>query len=172
MPACRSLYQLAGNANATTRFPDAAFQHIAYAEFASDLIDIDSLAFVGEARIAGDHEQRLEARQRRDDVLDHAVGEILLLRIAGHVLERQHGEGLSGSARGWTVSTGAFVDIAAEEEFASIRQRHARIGSAIFFSVCKPISSKAISTLPRIWRWASSEMQTPPGSAIPSRRAP
>ena len=50
-------------------------------------------ALVGEARIAGDHEQRLEARQRGDDVLDHAVGEILLLGIAAHVLERQHGDG-------------------------------------------------------------------------------
>src|SRR5258708_39915839 len=92
MAACRSLYQLAGNANAITRFPDASFQHIAHAEFASDLLDIDSLAFVGEARIAADYEQRLEVRQRRDDVLDHAVGEKLLLRIAGHVLERQHGD--------------------------------------------------------------------------------
>ena len=27
-----------------------------------------------------------------DDVLDHAVGEILLLGIAAHVLERQHGD--------------------------------------------------------------------------------
>ena len=33
------------------------------------------------------------------------------------------------------------------------------------------MSSKAISTLPRICRCASSEMQTPPGSAMPSRRA-
>src|SRR5258707_6395874 len=29
----------------------------------------------------------------------------------------------------------------------------------------------ALPILPRIWRWASSERQTPPGSAIPSRRA-
>jgi hypothetical protein len=59
----------------------------------------------------------------------------------------------------------------AEAEMLPTCIRHARIGSAIFFSVCKPISSKQISTLPRSWRWVSSEMQTPPGSAIASRRA-
>ena len=48
---------------------------------------------------------------------------------------------------------------------------HARIGSLMFFKVCSPMSSNAISTLPRTCRWASSEMQTPPGSAIPSSRA-
>ena len=90
MPSGRGLDQLAGDANAIAGLPDAAFQHITHAEFASDLLDIDGFALVGEARIAGDHEQRLEARQRGDDVLDHAVGEILLLGIAAHVLERQH----------------------------------------------------------------------------------
>ena len=29
-------------------------------------------------------------RERGDDLLDHAVGEIFLLRVAAHVLERQH----------------------------------------------------------------------------------
>ena len=51
------------------------------------------------------------------------------------------------------------------------RTRHARIGSAMFFRICVPMSSKATSTLPRICRWASSDMQMPPGSEIPSRRA-
>ncbi len=93
MTARRGLYQLAGNANAIARFPDASFQHIAHAQFASDPLDVDGLAFVGEARIAGDDEQGLEARQRGDDVINHAVREILLLRIAAHVLERQNRDG-------------------------------------------------------------------------------
>jgi len=58
-----------------------------------DLLHIDRLAFVGKARIAGDHEQPADARERSDDLLDHAVGEILLLRVAAHVLERQHRDG-------------------------------------------------------------------------------
>ena len=77
-------------------------------------------------------------------------------------------DGLSGSASGgWASSVGSV----AGEPAPSNRARHARIGSAMFFSACGPMSSKAISTLPRIWRWASSEMQIPPGCAIPSSRA-
>ena len=93
MRAGRGFDQLPGDAHATAGFANAALKHIANAEFAADLLDIDGLAFVGEARIARDHEQRFEARERGDDVLDHAVGEIFLLGITAHVLERQHGDG-------------------------------------------------------------------------------
>jgi hypothetical protein len=51
------------------------------------------LALVDETRIARDHEQPLDARQTRNDVFDHPVGEILLLGVAAHVLERQHRDG-------------------------------------------------------------------------------
>ena len=50
----------------------------------------DGLALVGEARIAGDHKQPADARERGDDFLDHAVGEIFLLRLAAQIGERQH----------------------------------------------------------------------------------
>ena len=46
-------------------------------------------ALVGEARIARDDEQPFDARQSGDDVFDHPVGEILLLRIAAQIGERQ-----------------------------------------------------------------------------------
>ena len=49
----------------------------------------DAAAFVVEARIARDHEKPVDARQAGDDVLDRAVGEILLLRVAAHIGERQ-----------------------------------------------------------------------------------
>ena len=57
------------------RPPDAALEHVADAEIVGDLPHIDGAPLVDEARIAGDHREGLEARQRRDDVLDHAVGE-------------------------------------------------------------------------------------------------
>src|SRR5258705_6129007 len=41
-----------------------------------NLFDVDSLAFVGEGRVTGDNEQRLEPGQRCDDVFHHPVGEI------------------------------------------------------------------------------------------------
>src|SRR5476649_2953360 len=87
MPARGGLDELPRDTNAVARLPHASFEDIADAELASDLLDVDGVAFVGEARISGDHEQRLEPRQRGDDVLDHAVGEVFLIEIAAHVLE-------------------------------------------------------------------------------------
>src|SRR5262249_6367351 len=68
----------------------AAFEDIADAQFAPDPFHIDALALVGEARIARDDEQPTDAREGGDDVLDHTIGEVFLLRIAAHVLERQY----------------------------------------------------------------------------------
>ena len=43
--------------------------------------------------VARDHQEPAQLGQRGDDVLADAVGEILLLRIAAHVDEGQHGDG-------------------------------------------------------------------------------
>src|SRR5262249_1227965 len=67
-----------------------AFEHIAHPELSPDPLHIDGLALVGEARIAGDDEEPFDTRQRGDDFLDHAVGEIFLVRVAAHVLEWQN----------------------------------------------------------------------------------
>src|SRR5215472_18700531 len=40
--------------------------------------------------ILGDDEEPAYAAQRGDDLVDHAVGEILLLRVAAHIGKRQH----------------------------------------------------------------------------------
>src|SRR5438552_7186611 len=84
--------QLRGDAHPVAALAHAAFEHIAHAEFAADLLHIDRLALVGEARIAGDDEEPADAAERGDDLLDHAVGEILLLRVAARILERQDGD--------------------------------------------------------------------------------
>ncbi len=49
--------------------------------------------------------------------------------------------------------------------------RYARIGRAMFFSVCSPMSWKAMPALPRTYSSTLPETQIPPGSAMPSRRA-
>ena len=59
-----------------------SFEHVTYSELAPDLLHIDGLAFVHKTRIAGDDEQPADAGERGDDLLDHAVGEIFLLRVA------------------------------------------------------------------------------------------
>src|SRR5438105_10502949 len=89
MRAGRCVDQLPGNAHPVTALAYRAFEHITNAEFTADALHIDCLALVGEARIAGDDEQPADARQRGDDLLDHAVDEIFLLRVAAHVLKWQ-----------------------------------------------------------------------------------
>src|SRR5215467_4593839 len=93
MAARRGIDELATDAQAVRRLAYASFEHVSHSQFAAHLLYVHRLALVGEARISGDHEQRLEARQSGDDVLDHPVREILLLGITAHVLERQHGNG-------------------------------------------------------------------------------
>src|SRR5262245_21603426 len=93
-PAMRtrgSIDQLRGNSNAVAAAPYAAFQHIAYAQFASYLPHIDRLVLVLEAGVAGDDKQLGEAGQLSDDVVDDAVDQIFLLWMGSQVGERKHG---------------------------------------------------------------------------------
>jgi hypothetical protein len=83
--------ELADDAQTVTGLAHASFQNIAYAELAPNLAHVDRSPFVGEGRVACDHEQCLAVRQAGDDFLDQAVDEILLLGIAAHVLKGQHG---------------------------------------------------------------------------------
>src|SRR5260370_39789528 len=55
--------ELSRNANLIARFADTALEHVADAKLMSDLLGVDCLALVGEARVPRDHEERLEARQ-------------------------------------------------------------------------------------------------------------
>ena len=63
-------------------FAHRAFEDITDIQFAANLFHINGLALVHKARIAGEDEEAADARERGDDLLDHAVGEILLLRVA------------------------------------------------------------------------------------------
>ena len=92
MAAGGRIDQLRGDAQPIAGAADTAFERVADAKVATDLADIHRAALVGESRIAGDHEQRADARQCRRDVLDQAIDKIYLLRIAAHVLEWQHHE--------------------------------------------------------------------------------
>ena len=57
MLAALGLDHLCADANPVAGFAQAAFEHIAHTEFAPDLFHVDGPAFVGEAGVAGDHEQ-------------------------------------------------------------------------------------------------------------------
>ena len=90
MVAGFGLYQLRGDAQPIAALADAAFEHVAHAKFACHLLHVDGAALVGEAAVARDDEEPPDLRQSGDDLLDHSIGEIFLLWIAAHVLERQH----------------------------------------------------------------------------------
>src|SRR6516165_11466567 len=72
MRPVRGVDQLRGDAHATACLAHGAFEHIAHAEFAPDLLHIDGAAFVGEARVASDDEEPFDPREGSDDLLDHA----------------------------------------------------------------------------------------------------
>lgn len=82
--------QLPGDAQPIAAAANATLEHIADAEVAADLADIDRLALVGEGGVARDHGEAAAAGKRGGDVLGNAIGKIILLRIAAHIGERQH----------------------------------------------------------------------------------
>src|SRR6516162_5091986 len=93
MHTLRGIDQLRGNAHAATGFAYCAFEDIADAEFTADLFHVDGLPLVRKTRIAGDDEHPANAAERGDDLLDHAVGEILLLWVAAHIGKGQDRDG-------------------------------------------------------------------------------
>src|SRR5262249_16716928 len=90
--AAHRIDQLGRNSQSTPSLAHTAFEDKANAKFAADLSDVGRFSFVSKTRVARDHKQRFETRQRGDDVLHHAVSEILLLGIARHVLEWQNSD--------------------------------------------------------------------------------
>ena len=87
--------ELRGHPDAVAGLADTPLENIADPEFAPDGAHIHGLSLVGEHRVAGDHEEALELRQRGGDVLGEPVAEELLLRVGAHGVERQHGNGWS-----------------------------------------------------------------------------
>jgi hypothetical protein len=61
--------KLAGSADPVARLPHAAFQYIAHAEVATDLLHVDRLTLVSKARVARDHMEFGKLREIGDDVL-------------------------------------------------------------------------------------------------------
>src|SRR4029077_1723648 len=69
----------------------ASLHDITNAQLLCDALRVHFLAFVDKAGGPRDHSQAADMRQGRNDVVRQAVNKILLLRIAAHVDERQHG---------------------------------------------------------------------------------
>src|ERR1700694_439235 len=85
--------ELPGDADTAPGLAHATFQHIANAKLAPDLLHVDAMPLVDEARITGGHRQPAHARQPGDDFLHDTVGEMFLPGVVAHILERQHRDG-------------------------------------------------------------------------------
>jgi hypothetical protein len=72
---------------------NAALEHIADVQLAPDSLHIERLAFVGERRIAGDDVGAANARKIGRQALRDPVDEMLLLRVAADIGERQDDNG-------------------------------------------------------------------------------
>ena len=90
MAAGLAVDQLGGDPDPLPRLAHAAFEHVADAQFARDIGDINRLALEGEGGVARDDLQRRDLAQVGRDVLADPVAEIFLLGIATHVHERKH----------------------------------------------------------------------------------
>src|SRR5262245_28434479 len=89
MAARSRLNELGGDAHALPALAYTSFQDVAGAKVASHLLHVDALTLVDERGAARDDEEPGKSRKRSNDVFSDAVAEILLLRIAGSVGERQ-----------------------------------------------------------------------------------
>jgi hypothetical protein len=79
---CRGVNQLTRNAEAVSGLANAALEKIAHPQFTPDLLYVQSAALICKAGIASDHKQPRKPGQRHGDLFDHAVGEVVLLRIS------------------------------------------------------------------------------------------
>src|SRR6185436_6661862 len=89
------LDQLRSDAHPIGQLAHAALDHVLGTKVTAYRPHIDRLSAILKGRVASDDQQLAEPRQFGDDVLGYAVTEILLLRIAAHVGERQYGDGWS-----------------------------------------------------------------------------
>ena len=93
------LDQLRGDAHALAGPADAAFEHRRHVERLRDRRDVDVLALERERRRARRDAQAADLGQHVQQFLRQPVGEVLVLLVAAHVDERQHGDRW-GFARG------------------------------------------------------------------------
>src|SRR5215468_1570616 len=92
--------RLRGDAHPTAALTHRAFEHVADAEFTRDLLHIDSLTFIGKARIARDDEEPADPAERGDD---SSIMPSTKYSCFGSPLRLAEGstaiDGLSGNAR-------------------------------------------------------------------------
>ncbi len=87
MVAGFSVNELHIDAHAISAALNAALEDIADVQVAPDRLHVERLAFVGERRIAGDHDRASYPREVGREALGDPVGEMLLLRAPADIGE-------------------------------------------------------------------------------------
>src|SRR5438105_7664546 len=93
MAAILALDQLTSYTHARPGLANTAFEDKSHAKFLANLLHLYRFTFVGECSVTRDHEQPGNVGQICDNVLGDPIAEVLLLRVAAHVVERQNGDG-------------------------------------------------------------------------------
>ena len=83
--------ELGCNADLATGPAYTALEDIARAQRLGDVPRLDGLSFIGKRRLFGDDRERPPQGERGDDIFGKPVGEVFLLRVAGQVVEGEHG---------------------------------------------------------------------------------
>ena len=96
MTASFGVDELHVDAHAVSAALNAAFEDIADVQLAPDRLHVERLAFVGKRRIAGDHDGASYPREVGCEALRDPVDEMLLLRSAADIGERQDDDGEAG----------------------------------------------------------------------------
>jgi hypothetical protein len=97
MKASGGVDQLRVDPDPVRRAPDTTFQHVADTQVSGDLLGWHRPSFVLKHRMPGRHGQARQLRQIGDQILGETVAEVFLLRVAGEIVKRQHGN--RGSVR-------------------------------------------------------------------------
>jgi hypothetical protein len=82
LPTRTSIDQLPGDADAIASLTNLTFEDVVNSEIPADLLYANRFSLVRKARIAGEDKEPSDARKRGDDLLDHAVDEVVLCGIA------------------------------------------------------------------------------------------
>jgi len=88
--AVRDVDQLRRDAQPVPRLAHAPLEHGADAELLADPADVEVLSLECECRRPRRHAQRLDLRERVEDLLGHSLAEVFLVSLWAHVGERKH----------------------------------------------------------------------------------
>ena len=89
--AIRRTHQRGADAHLVTRTPHRALQQVRHAKSVADRLAVILAVAKLECRIATDHFQPAELRQRGNQILGQSIGEELLVLVVTLVGQRQHG---------------------------------------------------------------------------------